>query len=120
VLDDLLPAPQQGAIGIEVLAENKRVRTLLGAIDHRPTHICVAAERSLLEGLGGDCRSPVAALATCEGETIRLRAELLTNDGSQCERAEVVVAPGDEEAIQDFARALLDRAHPDIRALFAG
>jgi hydroxymethylbilane synthase len=64
LLDDFLPAPAQGAIGVEVRSADRRVRTLVGAIDHRATHACVAAERRLLEGLGGSCRSPIAALAT--------------------------------------------------------
>lgn len=120
VLDDLLPAPAQGAIGVEVVADNKSARARVAAIDHAPTHVCVAAERALLEALGGDCRSPVAALAQCEGDAVRLRAELLTNDGSQVERGEILVPAGDGEAIHAFARALLARAHPDIRLLFAG
>ena len=120
VIDDMLPAPSQGAIGIEVLADNQRVRRLIEAIDHRPTHLCVAAERRLLEGLGGDCRSPVAALATIEGDEIRLRAEILTNDGAEVQRGEARFAPGDAEAPMALARTLLERAGPGLRALFAG
>ena len=120
VIDDMLPAPSQGAIGIEVLADHQRVRRLIEAIDHRPTHLCVAAERRLLEGLGGDCRSPVAALATIEGDEIRLRAEILTNDGAEVQRGEARFAPGDAEAPMALARTLLDRAGPALRALFAG
>ena len=120
VIADLLPAPSQGAVGIEVLAENKLVRRLIEAIDHRPTHLCVAAERRLLEGLGGDCRSPVAALATLDGEEIRLRAEILTNDGREIERGEIRFAAGDKAAPLELARTLLDRAGPALRALFAG
>ncbi len=120
VIADLLPAPSQGAVGVEVLAENKLVRRLIEAIDHRPTHLCVAAERRLLEGLGGDCRSPVAALAMLDGEEVRLRAEILTNDGREIERGEIRFAAGDEAAPMELARALLDRAGPALRALFAG
>jgi hydroxymethylbilane synthase len=65
-LEDMLPAPAQGAVGVEVLAANARVRALVQAIDDRPTHLCVSAERRLLEALGGSCRSPIAALATAE------------------------------------------------------
>jgi hydroxymethylbilane synthase len=120
VIGDMLPAPAQGAVGVEVLAGNRRVREYLEAIDHWPTHSCVAAERRLLEGLGGDCRSPVAALATIEGDEIHLRAELLTGDGKEVERAEIRFPIGDMEAPLQLARALLDRASPALRALFAG
>jgi hydroxymethylbilane synthase len=119
-LDDLLPAPAQGAIGVEVRAENKKVRALVAAISHTDTHQCVSAERRLLEGLGGDCRSPVAALAQSEGDFIHLRAELLTHDGGEVVQGETRFAAGDVEAPLELARHLLGRASPALRALFAG
>jgi hydroxymethylbilane synthase len=120
VIGDMLPAPAQGAIGVEVVASNARVRQYLRTIDHVETHLCVQAERRLLEGLGGGCRSPVAALATIEGGEIHLRAELLTNDGREVEGAEVRFEPGDQDAPLELARTLLARAAPSLRALFSG
>jgi hydroxymethylbilane synthase len=117
-LDELLPAPAQGAIGVEVRGGERRVRALIGAIDDRATHLCVAAERRLLEGLGGSCRSPVAALATLERGEIWLRAEILTEDGRESERGEMRFASGDEDAPLTLARTLLDRAAPRLRMLF--
>ncbi len=119
-LDDMLPAPAQGAIGVEVAASNARVRKLVQAIDDRATHLCVAAERRLLEGLSGGCRSPVAALATLDGEAILLRAEILTNDGSEFEAGEVSFSAGNDEAPLALARHLLNSASPALRGLFAG
>ena len=119
LLDDFLPAPAQGAIGIEVRSADRRVRTLVSAIDHRPTHLCVAAERRLLEGLGGSCRSPVAALATLDGDRIRLRAEILTEDGAEVERCDRLFPGGDDKAPLELAREMLDRAPSRLRALFA-
>lgn len=119
VLEDFLPAPAQGAIGVEVRSADRRVRTLVAAIDHRPTHICVAAERRLLEGLGGSCRSPVAALAVLEEDRIRLRAEILTEDGADVERCERAYAAGDDSVPLALAREMLERAGPRLRALFA-
>lgn len=118
VLDDFLPAPAQGAVGVEVRTGERRVRTLVGAIDHRATHACVAAERRLLEGLGGTCRSAVAALAVAEGDSIWLRAEILTEDGSEAQRGERRFASGDGAAPIELARELLNRAGPRLRALF--
>jgi hydroxymethylbilane synthase len=120
VLKDFLPAPAQGAVGVEVRAGDRRARTLIGAIDCRATHVAVSAERKLLEGLGGSCRSPVAALATIEGGDIRLRAEILTEDGREAERCDVRFPIGHEAAPLDLARQLLSRAAPALRALFAG
>ena len=119
-LDDLLPAPAQGAIGVEIHADNRRLRPFIEAIGDCGTHLCVAAERRLLEGLGGSCRSPVAALATLDGGEVRLRAEILTGDGREAEEADIRFAAGDEQAPLDLARELLGRATPPLRLLFAG
>jgi hydroxymethylbilane synthase len=119
-LSTLLPAPAQGAIGIELLAGNGRLRPLIQAIDHRETHLCVATERRLLEGLGGSCRSPVAALARLEGAQIRLQAEILTGDGRDCQDLDTSFAASERDAPLVLARELLRSAGPALRALFAG
>jgi hydroxymethylbilane synthase len=118
-LDGLLPAPAQGAVGIEARADDVETRALLAAIDHDPTSVCVLAERALLFALGADCRSPVAALARVDGTHIHLRAEILSEDGGLCEAGECRFTIGDDSAPSALARALLDRAAPALRALFA-
>src|SRR3569623_2394869 len=90
VLDDFLPAPSQGAIGVEVRADDRRTRASVHAIDDRATSLCVTAERRLLERLGGTCRSAVAALAPKDRGRIHLRAEILASDGSEVQAGEVV------------------------------
>ena len=119
-LDDLLPAPAQGAVGVEVRADNKKIGALIAAIDDEETHVCVSAERRLLEGLGGDCRSPVAALARIEGELVHLQAELLTQDGTETVRGEARFLAGDTEAPLALARKLISEASPALRTLFTG
>ncbi len=117
---DLLPAPAQGAIGVEILTTNRRARDFVAGIDHKPTSACVAAERAFLAAIGGDCRSPIAALATLEGDTITLRAEILTGDGKEVEQGTISFAAVDRDGPARLARELLDRAAPALRALFAG
>ncbi|HEX2762666.1 MAG TPA: hydroxymethylbilane synthase [Allosphingosinicella sp.] len=117
-LDDFLPAPAQGAVGIEVRSDDRRTRAFVAAIDDEETHLCVAAERRLLEGLGGTCRSAIAALAVLGGNGIRLRAEILTEDGGERESRDIRFAPGDRQAPLDLARHMLDRASPRLRAAF--
>ena len=108
-IDVMLPAPAQGAVGIEARTADDATRTLLAALDHAPTHACVLAERALLAALHADCHSPVAALATVDGA---IRAELFAEDGS----AHVEGTGSDPAAL---ARDLLDRAPDSIRRLFA-
>jgi hydroxymethylbilane synthase len=120
VLDDFLPAPAQGAVGVEIVAANRKLAALLHPIDHRPTQVCVMAERAFLAGLGGNCRSPVAALALCDADEIRIRAELLTPDGKEVERLDARFAAADTQTPFELARQLLDRASPGLRVLFSG
>ena len=113
----LLPAPSQGAVGIETLADNTRVAEWLAAINHDETFSCVASERTLLAGLSGDCRSPVAALATKEGSMICLKAEIYSADGSQAEAGTAEFKPGGKDPFE-LGVAMLARAHSSIRAVF--
>lgn len=122
-LDDWLPAAAQGVVGITCRADDARLAGLLAAIDHDATHCCLRAERALLAGLGGSCRTSVAAHArladatpggTC-GPAIMLRAELLSPDGSDCLRDSVRGPAGDPEALgRALAGQLLARASPAI------
>jgi hydroxymethylbilane synthase len=117
-IDDMLPAPSQGAVGVEILAGRDNLGVLLAAIDHYETHLCVRAERALLAELGGDCHSAVAALARSEGDGRRLRAEILSADGREVRAGEIML--DDPDAPARLARSLLDQASPGLRALFGG
>ena len=119
-LDPLLwlPAPGQGAIGIECRSNDEVVRGLLAAIDHAPSHLAVRAERGLLAALGGNCHSPIAVLSTWEGEMLRLNAALFSPDGAEKISAGHSVLPGDETGPAALAAMLLDGAGPAIRAHF--
>ena len=119
VLDDFLPAPAQGAVGIEVRASDPRTRAIVAAIDDRATHLCVSAERRLLEGLGGTCRSPIAALARLDGDEIHLRGEIISPDGAEVHRCDERFGCADRQAPLEIARCLLEKASPPLRALFA-
>lgn len=88
-VDEMLPAPAQGAICVEARANDARVARLLAAIDHQASSIAVTAERALLAALGGSCRTPIAGLAVFEAAGgLRLRALVALPDGSKLWRAE--------------------------------
>ncbi|NLS26838.1 Porphobilinogen deaminase [Sphingomonas sp. S2M10] len=118
--NQLLPAPAQGAVGIEARADDTRTLALLAAIDHPKTRACVLAERALLAALMADCHSPVAALATIEGAILTLEAELYAADGSAHVHGMIEGAPEDPMLPATLARDLLDRAPEAVRTLFAG
>lgn len=83
VLDikDFLPAPAQGAIGIESRVGDARIDDLLAAINHRETYNAVTCERAFLSVLDGSCRTPIAGYATCEGDNLHFSGLILTPDG---------------------------------------
>ncbi len=117
--DVMLPAPAQGAVGIETRAGDTRAIERIGAIDHEETHCCVLVERALLAALHADCHSPVAALAQIAGDQVTLRAELLSEDGSEHVTGEASGPVADTALAERLARDLLDRAPAAVRALFA-
>lgn len=116
----LLPAPAQGAVGVEIRADDARARAMVEAIDHAVTHGCVLAERGLLAALRADCHSPVAALATIEGAILTIEAELLSEDGGAHVHGMIEGAPLDPALPAALAADLLARAPDAVRRLFAG
>ena len=94
--DVVLPAPAQGALAVQLRADDAGLREALAQVDHRATRIGVEAERSLLRQIGGGCLAPLGALGEVTGRTLRLRAAYETPDGEVL-RAEGS-GPADEPA----------------------
>lgn len=111
--DEMLPAIAQGAIGIERRIEDQRAKLMLDAIHDRATGLRLAAERAFLEALDGSCETPIAGLAEIEGDMLRLRGEILSDDGSQVWADDVrgVSASGADMG-RDMAARLLQKAGP--------
>ena len=78
-----LPAPGQGALGIECRADDRDSLAYISELTHRPTYYCVIAERVLSRELGGSCQVPIAAYATfLPGKQISLQALVGKPDGT--------------------------------------
>ena len=80
---DMLPAVGQGAIGIEVRADDTRAAALCAAVNDAATFACVTAERRILDGLEGGCQVPLAAYVRVEGGELCCDAAVLALDGSR-------------------------------------
>ncbi len=83
-VEDMLPAVAQGAIGIEIRNADTVVAKLVAPLNHEPTAVCVAAERSFLARLDGSCRTPIAGLAQLNGTTIDFTGMILSPNGLRC------------------------------------
>ena len=80
-----LPAPGQGALGIECAIQlDAKIKDLLHPLMDTQVERCVLAERGISLGLGADCSLPVAAFAETEADgTLRLRARVAQPDGQR-------------------------------------
>jgi len=87
-VDDSLPAPGQGALGIECLAERADLVALLQPLNHAATARCVHAERGVSRALGGSCAVPLGAYAEETAGGLRLRALVASLDGGRIARAD--------------------------------
>jgi hydroxymethylbilane synthase len=117
-LSQFLPAASQGAVGIDRLTSRKELAPFLAAINDVDTFVAVQAERALLEALGGNCHSPIAALAQVEGAQIRLKGEVFTADGREMHAGEIVYEASSDGPAQ-LADQLLANASDELRSMFA-
>ena len=107
-----LPAPGQGALGIEIRSDRHDIAELLMALEDRPTRLAVTAERAVSRSLGGSCRVPLAAFATHEAlGGLRLEALVASIDGKRIAR---VMVETREETLA-AAEALGERAAAELR-----
>ncbi len=77
----ILPAPGQGAIGVEIRHRDSRIEALVAGLEDAPTRAAVEAERAFLRALGGGCQVPVGALARVQGDGVLLDGLVADPDG---------------------------------------
>ncbi|MDR0996956.1 MAG: hydroxymethylbilane synthase [Zoogloeaceae bacterium] len=78
-----LPAPGQGALGIEIRTNDPATAALVAPLNDPATSACVRAERAFSRALGGSCQVPLGAYATLAGERLTLCGFICEPDGSQ-------------------------------------
>ena len=107
-LEESVPAPGQGALGIECLAARKDVQQMLVPLADPATALCVRAERAVSRALGGSCTLPLGAYAVLRERTLSLSALVASADGRRVLRAQA--SGGDPEEVgARAARALRDQ-----------
>jgi hydroxymethylbilane synthase len=97
---DLLPAPGQGALGLQTRSDDDLVIELAYSLNDGEASDRTAAERALLSGLGGGCMAPVGALATLapEGQLV-LEGWVASLDGSKLIKATTEGEADEAEAL---------------------
>jgi len=81
--EESLPAPGQGALGLECRADRGDILELLKPLSHGDTLSCVTAERAVSRTLSGSCNVPLGAYAQQSGAELRLRAFVGAPDGTR-------------------------------------
>lgn len=97
--EEILPAPGQGALGIECLAARSDVIALIGPLADAATAACVRAERAVSLALGGSCTIPLGAFAEKTNDRLRLRALVASPDGKRIARSECEGPASEPEAL---------------------
>jgi hydroxymethylbilane synthase len=116
-----LPAAGQGAMAIEIRQGAQvggiDLAALLAPLNHLATARAVVAERKVSQVFGGSCQIPLAAHATIDGDTMRLRAMVATPDGRQSASAELAGPADAPELLGERVSELLKQQ--DANAILA-
>ena len=110
--NDMIPAPAQGTLALELRADNKELMAKLDALSDEKTNLCAGLEREFLKRIGGNCHLPVAAYCDIVSEKdsrLRLLAMFGSEDGKQLARTEQI---GDMTSDRND---IVERAVHDIR-----
>jgi len=98
-LPTFLPAPGQGAIAVEIRADDRRAAEWLSPLDDRPTSAAVRAERAVLRALGGGCHLPLGARGIVRDGVLRLEAVLFDATGAPPKHAALEGSPDHPEKL---------------------
>jgi hydroxymethylbilane synthase len=96
-LEESLPAPGQGALGIECVEARAEVAQIVRSLNQEAAARCVRAERAVSRALGGSCSLPLGAYAEPKGAALLLRGLVASADGRRVLRAQAEGA--DPEAL---------------------
>jgi hydroxymethylbilane synthase len=100
--DLVLPAVGQGAIAVQIRADDRETRTALNLINDKAAHSEVGAERSFLRKLQGGCQVPIGSRAVVKGSQIHIRGLIASLDGTRlyCQEISGPVEQGEELAVE--------------------
>jgi hydroxymethylbilane synthase len=107
--EEMIPAVGQGALAVQVRADDERVRGLAAALNDAHTWAAVTAERGFLSTLGGSCALPVAAYAKIERAELTLTAMIGSVYGEMVLGNQTGPASAAAEIGVELAKRLLDQ-----------
>ncbi len=112
-LDEMVPAPGQGALAIQVREDDEVTLEVVRKLDHPRSRLAFDAERAVVAGVGGDCSVPLGAYAEEREGAVRLLAVVIRPDGTDLVSAQAE-APDPQQAGREVANILLAGGAADI------
>ncbi|QFY05675.1 hydroxymethylbilane synthase [Nonomuraea phyllanthi] len=94
-VEEVLPAPGQGALAVECRSDRADLIEFLGVLDDPRTRSAVTAERAVLSALEAGCAAPVGAFAVDDGHTLNLTAVVVALDGREAVRKSAAGSPSE-------------------------
>ncbi|MET8339032.1 hydroxymethylbilane synthase [Streptosporangium canum] len=85
-VEEMLPAPGQGALAVECRADRADLIEFLSVLDDARTRAAVTAERAVLNALEAGCAAPVGAYSADDGQNLILTAAVVAVDGKRAVR----------------------------------
>ena len=86
---DMLPAVAQGAIALQIRAEDTKILDTISALNDKDSSDAVTAERSLLRRLEGGCQIPVGAISKVEDGELTIESQITNLNGVDAVRDRV-------------------------------
>ncbi|MET8047424.1 hydroxymethylbilane synthase [Streptosporangium sp. NPDC005286] len=102
-VEEILPAPGQGALAVECRSDRADMIELLSVLDDARTRAEVTAERAVLNALEAGCAAPLGTYAAEHGHDLFLTAAAVAVDGRRAVRKS---AAGSSSAPMDLGRDL--------------
>ncbi len=106
--DEILPAPGQGTLGIEIRTGDEQTQRYVETLNHIPTAQAALSERALLRHLEGGCQIPIGAFGLVRDDILTLNAMVGSLDGTKLIRDSVSGTADDPETLgRQLAERLL-------------
>jgi hydroxymethylbilane synthase len=112
--DRFCPSANQGTIVVVTHRDCEAYRAA-SLLDHPQTHLETKLERIVIGVLGGGCQVPIGAYACKQGNSIRIRAEVLALDGSRHVKVDEIVSYDNcEEKALHMGHELADKGGREL------
>ncbi len=81
--EEFVPAPAQGALAIQIRADDNQLADLVSQLDDNHSRITAQAERRVLAVLHGGCSIPLGVCSRIKGDSITIDAVLCNIEGER-------------------------------------